>query len=329
MKLSVVIPARNAAEHLDHLLGALLPQLLPGDECLLVDDASDDGSGKIAERLGILVLTRETRGGPAAARNLGAQRSSGDILLFLDADVVPHRDLLQGMRRHLAEAPSLSAVIGSYDADPFERATVSRFRNLLHCFTHHHGSQDASTFWAGCGAIRRADFDSIGGFDAERFPEPSIEDIELGVRLKRSGRKIRLDPGLQVQHRKAWTLRNMLRTDLRQRAIPWTHLILQAGKMPLDLNLKASQRFSGMAVALAVVALFLVPWAPLYAGLSAGILLAIVTFMNAKLYRFLAGCGGWWFSLRSIPLHWLYFLCSVLGYALACGQFYLGGERNR
>ena len=149
-----------------------------------------------------------------------------------------------------------------------------------------------------------------------------MEDIELGWRLKRSGGRIRLDPELQVQHRKAWRLGSMLHTDVMRRALPWTRLILESGTMPLDLNLKASQRFSGAAVAVACLMLLLIPWAPGTAGSAAVALLATVVALNAPFYRFLASCGGWWFALRSIPLHLLYFLCGVLGYSIAFVQFH-------
>src|SRR6185436_1526175 len=114
MKLSVIIPARNAAMHLRYLLSALLPQLLPDDECFVVDDASSDDTARIARDHAVPVLRIETRGGPAAARNLGASHATGDILVFLDADVVPYPGLLGRMREQLRQAPGLSALIGSY-----------------------------------------------------------------------------------------------------------------------------------------------------------------------------------------------------------------------
>jgi glycosyltransferase involved in cell wall biosynthesis len=319
--LSVVIPARNAAAHVDGLLAALLPQLLPGDECFLVDDCSPDGAAQIAKEHGVTVVSSGKRAGPAAARNLGARQSTRDVLVFLDSDVAPHPGLLSRMREQLRRSPDLDALFGSYDANPPAPSTVSRFRNLLHCYTHRQGDPDASTFWAGCGAIRRAAFDRIGGFDAARFPEPSIEDIELGVRLKRSGGRIRLDPSLQVTHRKVWSLRSMLRADLLHRAIPWSLLILETGKAPLDLNLKASQRVSGLAVAGIVAAGLFAPWEPRAAAAGVMALLAILGLLNAPFYRFLAACGGWPFALRSAPLHWLYFLCAGAGFVIACGQF--------
>src|SRR5207244_833451 len=81
------------------------------------------------------------------------------------------------------------------------------------------GQLDASTFWAGCGAIRRSVFEEIGGFQAERFRRPSIEDIDLGYRLCGAGHRIRLDPGLQGTHLKRWTLGSIVRPDVACRAL--------------------------------------------------------------------------------------------------------------
>ena len=76
---------------------------------------------------------------------------------------------------------------------PRLQGVVSQYRNLLHHFVHQHGNSEASTFWAGCGAIRRSVFEEMGGFDEQRFPTPSIEDIELGYRLRQAGHRILLD----------------------------------------------------------------------------------------------------------------------------------------
>jgi len=63
-------------------------------------------------------------------------------------------------------------------------------------------------------------FQDAGGFDARRYPHPSVEDIELGMRVARSGARILLDPKLQGRHLKSWTLSQMVQTDLLRRGVP-------------------------------------------------------------------------------------------------------------
>ena len=62
-------------------------------------------------------------------------------------------------------------------------------------------------------------------FDAKRFAKPSVEDIEFGGRLARSGGRILLDPGMLCTHHKRWSFREVLRTDCLRRALPWSHLL--------------------------------------------------------------------------------------------------------
>jgi len=105
-------------------------------------------------------------------------------LFFVDADVVIAQARSSVSGASSPDIPSRRAVFGSYDARPSDGSMVSRYRNLLHHFVHQRGNPEASTFWAGCGAIRRSVFHEVGGFDAGRFRRASIEDIELGYRLR-------------------------------------------------------------------------------------------------------------------------------------------------
>jgi hypothetical protein len=108
---------------------------------------------------------------------------------------------------------------------------------------HQQARREACTFWSGCGAIRRGAFLEHGGFH-ESYERPAIEDIELGYRLHQAGRKMILDPSVQVKHLKRWTFWNLLKSDIVDRGIPWTELILRDKRMPNDLNLQLSQRVS-------------------------------------------------------------------------------------
>ena len=69
---------------------------------------------------------------------------------------------------------------------------------------HQTSNSTAITFWAGCGAVRRDVFFSLGGYDELRFLQTSVEDIDLGYRLYLAGHTIQLDPEIQVRHLKDW-----------------------------------------------------------------------------------------------------------------------------
>ena len=182
-----------------------------------------------AEPVEVVVVTGPRGLGVCAARNTGAQRASGDVLVFVDSDVEVHADALARIRAAFAGDPGLTAVFGSYDDAP-PSGTVAAFRNLLHHHVHHRGAGPATTFWSGLGAVRREAFLAAGGFDGERFPLPSIEDVDLGARLVAGGARIVLDPTIQGTHLKAWTLRSMIQTDFARRGVPWVGLLLRSGE---------------------------------------------------------------------------------------------------
>lgn len=256
LSISVVIPVYNDAAHLERALEALRASRYKPLEIIVVDDGSTDGSSEVARRLGAKVLRSEGRKGPASARNLGARHAQGEVVLFLDADVCVHPDTLERVAAVFEQDSSVDAVIGSYDDEPECTDFLSQYRNLMHCFVHHHGRRQASTFWSGCGAIRRSVFLEVGGFD-EGYARPSVEDIELGYRLHARGKRIQLDPEIQVKHLKRWTFWTLLKTDILYRGIPWTELILRDRHMPNDLNLQLSQRVSvALAFVIAAMGLF-------------------------------------------------------------------------
>ncbi len=241
-EISVVIPSYNGGTQLDECLNAIARLAQAPHEVIVVDDGSNDGSIEKAAARGIRTLATSGRKGPAEARNIGAQAATGDVVFFLDADVCVHPDAIERVISDFAD-PAIDAVIGSYDDDPSSRDFLSQYKNLMHCFVHQNAESEASTFWSGCGAIRREVFLAMSGFDAS-YTRPAIEDIELGYRMRRAGRRILLDRDLRVKHLKKWTFWGLLKTDVLDRGIPWTELILRDHNMPNDLNLEISQRVS-------------------------------------------------------------------------------------
>lgn len=310
--VSVIVPAYNAAEDLEACLTALTPSRPLISEIIVVDDRSTDETASIARRMGARVVMTQARSGAATARNTGARASNREILIFVDADVCVHPNTIERALGLLAADPGLGAVSGSYDDQPYAAGDLSIWRNLLHCYTHQTARADTRTFWSGFGAIRRELLESVGSFDPTY---ESIEDMDLGARLSAQGIRLRLDASLLVKHRKRWTLSSMVRTDVVERAIPYTRLILRTG-LDDDLNVKKSQRASVALVWAAVTALVLATRVPAsldFLPLS----IAAVAWLNRDFYRFLTARRGSGFTLRLFPVHLLFFLYSGGGYLYA------------
>jgi glycosyltransferase involved in cell wall biosynthesis len=316
LRLSLVVPVCNGQSVLSACLAGIARAVRENDEVIVVDDGSTDDTAAVVRAHGAtLVPAAGSPRGPAWARNRGATLATGDILVFVDADVVLHADALARMAATFAEQPRLHALFGSYDAEPTAPGLPSRFKNLLHHYVHQHSRREAGSFWAACGAVRREAFFAVGGFD-ERFAEPSIEDIELGRRFARAGMSIRLCPEIQGTHLKRWTLASLWRTDVFARAVPWTKLVLREGNVPNDLNLTWRSRASAvfawsLAVSLGATAVLSALGQSATAepaALVAAVCLAVTTLLNLDLHRFFVRRGGVRFAAGAWLLHYLYLL---------------------
>lgn len=316
-EFSVIVPAHQAARLLPDTLAALSRSTLPRArwELLVVDDASTDDTAAVAAQWADAVIRLDGHPrGPGGARNAAAARAQGVWLIFVDADVRVHPDTLERFAGAVAEDSALVAVFGSYDDAPAARGLLSEYRNLLHRYVHLRGAGDAETFWAGCGAVRRDAFEAVGGFDTARFPRPQIEDIELGYRLRDRGGRIRLDPSIQGTHLKRWTLWPMLRTDFRDRGVPWMRLLLERrGRTAPTLNTgRAEQLRVGIAgLGVATLAASVLVWHTALVQASA-VAWLMLTAANAGTYRWFARQRGLGFALRVIPLHLAFYASNAI-----------------
>ena len=127
---------------------------------------------------------------------------------------------------------------------------MSQYRNLLHHYVHQQNAGEVETFWAGAGAVRRSVFEEAGMYDEWHFARPQIEDIELGSRIRQLGHRILLRPEVHVTHFKRWTFVGVVRTDLRDRGIPWARLLAHRGAVltTASLNLKWSEKLNTILV---------------------------------------------------------------------------------
>jgi len=305
------VPVYNGRVFIGQSLPPLIEMLRRGEvvEVIVVDDGSTDDTAISAAEMGAIVIPSGGRLGPGGARNVASMQARGGILWFVDADVVVHDDAALQLQRAFAE-PGVTAVFGSYDDRPTAKNFLSQYKNLVHHFYHHRGRSEASTFWAGCGAVRKDAFLAIKGFDVARYTRPSIEDIELGYRLRAAGGRILLWPALQGTHLKEWRFFNLIHTEVFCRAIPWSRLMLSQTGLVDDLNVGAAERLRAVLAGLffvGVAASVAHPSIPSWIALA---MLVAIALANSQLLRLFYRRKGLLFALAGLLFHQVYYLYS-------------------
>lgn len=318
--ISVIIPVYNASQYLDKCLASIETSSYHSYEIIVVDDGSTDDSAKLAHKRGVKTLKLSEQSGPAAARNYASKEAKGDVIFFIDADVTIQPGTVARLVKDFNKRSDIAAVFGSYDDSPEEQNFFSQYMNLRHHFVHQESNPEAVTFWSGCGAIRKDIFKLMDGFDEKKYSRPCIEDIELGFRLKKMGYQILLDKELQVKHLKKWSFISVVRTDIVQRAIPWSKLILESKEMIRDLNLQLSQKVSTALVGLIIVIFVLSFFVPELIFMAV-FLSASIMIINHKLLAFFVKRKGLTFSLLAFIMYLLYYLYSGVTY-VSCWILY-------
>jgi GT2 family glycosyltransferase len=328
--LSVIVPVKNGHTYLPRMLDALRRSELPREswELIIVDDGSTDDTVSIAsEQADLVIRLPGPSRGPGYARNRGVERARGDCVVFLDADVLVRPDTLSRIAATMSTRTDVASVFGAYCDEPEAAGVVSKYRNLLHHYTHLQEPGEAQTFWAGCGCVRRDVFIAVGMYDEWRFSRPQIEDVELGYRMSAHGHRILLQPDIQVTHLKRWTFRGMLKADFMDRGVPWARLLAEqrallgpAASKAKSLSLRAKEKTNTFLVCLAflLLAMSVRPKDHLLAVLG-GVCLLLVVLRGLPLYAFFFRKRGLVFALCGIVLHVIYYLTAAV--SVAWGAF--------
>jgi N-acetylglucosaminyl-diphospho-decaprenol L-rhamnosyltransferase len=208
--LAVVVVTHESAERLPGLLPALTVQLREGDELVVVDNGSNDGTPELVRRLapGAALLEPGENVGFAAGCNEGARETRAALLLLLNPDCRPSADCLLELRRAAAEHPEWAAWQAMVLLDP---AHINTSGGVVHFL---------GVGWAGeCGqplsdsqphereiafpsgaamVVRREAWSELGGFDPSYFMYG--EDLDLGLRLWLTGQRVGLRADARVVH---------------------------------------------------------------------------------------------------------------------------------
>jgi rSAM/selenodomain-associated transferase 2 len=218
MRISVIVPVFNEEKNIAVTLAEL--QRLKPDEMILVDGGSSDATRKICQRFGVeLYLSRPGR---AAQMNFGAQRASGDVLLFLHADTRLPPSAFDDIRAALQDRQVLGGRFDLQLDSPRPLLKLIGFMISLRSRLSKVGTGDQAIF------VRREIFAELGGY----ADIPLMEDVALSRALKRRGAVACLHSRV-VSSARRWEMEGIWRTILKMWTLKTLYLL---GISPIRLK---------------------------------------------------------------------------------------------
>lgn len=216
LKFSLVIPCHNEARYVPNLLAALEKQTfsLAEFEVIIVDNVSTDDTAeviwKFAENTGLKMrMLHEYRLGVSNARNLGAHNSTGETLVFLDADNLVPPDFLSHLNELMKTTGCIAGTFRSLpDTIDFKGSAVFWTLELIKCYLQRP---------FGKSFVRRDIFNRVKGFDEEIVLG---ENVDFLVRVKKH---VKVNDGIFAHVRKPvlCSLRRFAKIGYVQILIPW------------------------------------------------------------------------------------------------------------
>ncbi|MFC1850536.1 glycosyltransferase family 2 protein [candidate division CSSED10-310 bacterium] len=330
VSVSVVIPVKDSGRTLAACLQSIRESTPPPVEIIMVDDGSTDDSLQIAQAyplVRIIHTARQSRG-VARARNLGAQAARGEVILFIDSDIVVQPDAFTVIKEKFDD-PAIQAIVGLLSPETEYRNFSSDYKNLWIHYTYLIQPHTTSLFYTSIAAIRRSLFLECGGFD-EFYRRPGLEDTDFGNKLYKLGYAVHLTPELQVRHLKYYRLSDLFKLDYH-RAMGLVKIQLRRGLSGVKAgNLSSVPLSFILSIPPASLCCF-----ALLLGLStghyffimlSGVLGLLSIVLNRGILSFLYQQRGILFTLRTI----LFLLSDSIVLVFGAGRAiidYLGGRR--
>ena len=329
VKLSVVIPVKNASQTIGDCLDAVYRNKDVDFEVFVVDDGCVDSTMEIVSKYKCTALKNSVYGGVSGARNTGALSMTGNVLVFIDSDIVVPENALRKISARMQDA-TVAAVVGMLSEDIMFNNFSSQYKNLWMCYTFDNLPDKISLIFSSIAAIRKDIFWELGGFDVH-YTIPNVEDNELGIRLRGAGHAIVLDRTLKAEHLKKYNFYSLLATHYSRakgliRLYNRRRLIGSSMGNPSNvpnyflLNIPLTVALLTIFLSLFLGRHFFLKIAAIF------LLMPIFIFINHKWLFLLNKKRGLSFVLKSLLYLPIEFLVILLG--LAVGQFgYFTGRR--
>ncbi len=212
MKISIVIPVYNASSTLKECLDAIFTSSYKNFEVVVVSDKSTDNSVEIAKQYKCKIIELDENRGPGFARNRGAQTAAGDILLFVDSDVIIDKESLNFLSEKFSDN-QVNVIQGIYSHKPVYENAITQYQQSFYCYYSWDSNIEyTSSLITNCFAIRRKIFIDLKGFNTN-IKGATCEDEEFGYVLIEKGYKIIIFRKLNGEHRVNYSLLKLIRRN--------------------------------------------------------------------------------------------------------------------
>lgn len=317
--VSVIIPVKNGGRTIDQCLRSVKRSYYRNFEIIVVDDHSTDNSMEIVRRHDCRLIEAQAGHGANHARNLGAQHANGDVLVFIDCDIVVARETLLGIVETL-EQQDVDAVVGIYTAKHRHESFVSQYKNLWIRYSYLKSPPAIDWLFGAISGIRRDAFERLGGFNVQLLARYGHDDIELGKRFARANLNIILDMDIEVEHLKNYTLLSFIKNEFH-RSVGFAQLATRLGETAGSLRRGFVNVYPSFVLAtffslllMTVVLLALTGTLPSWTAFTAG---GIYLLLNVRFLNYLEQVRGLFAMIVMIPLlfidHLTCFAGSVVG----------------
>jgi GT2 family glycosyltransferase len=315
--VSVIIPSFNRSHVLRLCVGAIQAQTYSPIEIIVVDDCGTEDAAEVASSMGATVLRTEVNGGASPARNLGAEHSHGEILLFLDGDIALDPDSVENAVNILRSEPKLGALGGILHPEPLaSRSLAAQYRALQMHYWWMPTDRPTLELHAAVLAIPAEVFKEIGPFN------PNLSDTvsaDYRYRVMQKDYEVRITAAVCGRADHDSTLRMILRKVFRRArvsAMEWAR-----GETPGD---SVPRAFGGVLLLAAVPALALpLVFGPLGALVSP-LFVAAAVVLDGSTYRRVFARRGLLFGLYFSAVHLLVTLVGATGAGIGVLQRVLG-----
>ncbi len=313
--VSVIIPVKNGAATIEACIRSIKRSYYKNIEIIVVDDHSADDTGSIARRLAVAVLSVESGTGANNARNFGARHAKGDLLVFIDSDIVIGRETILSIVETL-EDERLDAVVGIYTAKHRHETFVSQYKNLWVRYSYMKSTPAIDWVFGAISGIKRPAFEKIGGFNVDLMAHHGHDDIELGKRFAQSNLAIVLNMDIEVEHLKSYSLWSFIKNEFH-RSSGFAELAMRFGETTKSVksgfvNVYPAFILSTLysIILLAMLIAGLSGWIPLW---GVGIAVGLYLVLNIRFLNYLEQVRGLFAMMVMIPLLFIDHLVCLVG----------------